>query len=118
MKLVTEQGLGYNETLNDDKSEENDVESETLNKLPGGISQHLTQRATLNAGMEVGTYPVSADCKIKLIATGPYDKTSIEALVKQLQLNLQLGVFQTPAKASEKQDDEAHGEKPQLRRAN
>lgn len=116
MKMVTSEGLGYNESLSDQESEDKDVESGTSNELPKGISQHLTQKSTFNAGTEVGTYPVSADCKIKLIATGPYDKTSIEALVKQLQLNLQLGVFQTSAKASEKQADEAHSEKQQLRR--
>ena len=116
MEMVTSEGLGYNETLNDEKSEEKDVESSNLNELPKGISQNLTRHTGLNAGTEVGTYPVSADCKIKLIATGPYDKTSIEALVKQWQLNLHLGVFQASAKAGEKQPEESHGEKPQLRR--
>lgn len=54
---------------------------------------HQSHANAPTVGTEVGTYPVSADCKIKLIATGPYDKASIEALVQQLQLNLKLGVF-------------------------
>jgi hypothetical protein len=42
---------------------------------------------------EVGAYPVAKDCTIRLLATGPYTRKSIEALVKQLELNLELDVF-------------------------
>ena len=42
---------------------------------------------------EVGTYPVAKNCTIRLLATGPVTRKSIEALVKQLELNIELDVF-------------------------
>lgn len=45
------------------------------------------------AGTEIGVIRVSKDCAIRLIADGPYSKRSIEALVKNLQLQLELGTY-------------------------
>jgi hypothetical protein len=42
---------------------------------------------------EIENIRVSKDCAIRLIADGPYTKRSIEALVKNLQLQLELGTY-------------------------
>ena len=42
---------------------------------------------------EIANIRVSKDCAIRLIADGPYTKRSIEALVKNLQLQLDLGTY-------------------------
>jgi len=44
-------------------------------------------------GYELAKFPVGNNCTISLIADGPYSKKSIEALVAQLKLNLELGIF-------------------------
>ena len=44
-------------------------------------------------GEEIGNYRVSKTTTIRLVATGPYSRQSIEGLVKQLQLGLDLGNF-------------------------
>lgn len=42
---------------------------------------------------EIANIRVSKECAIRLVADGPYDKRSIEALVKNLQLQLELGTY-------------------------
>lgn len=42
---------------------------------------------------EIANIRVSRDCAIRLVADGPYNKRSIEALVKNLQLQLELGTY-------------------------
>jgi hypothetical protein len=100
MKLVTDQGLGYSTESNpldaDTMLEELRSQTQITPKVVTGVA--AAKGATVVGGMgaaatEVGTYPVSSECRIRLIADGPYDKTSIQALVEQLQLNLKLGVF-------------------------
>ncbi len=44
-------------------------------------------------GEEIANIRVSRNCTIRLIATGPYSRQSIESLVKQLELGLSLGNF-------------------------
>jgi hypothetical protein len=44
-------------------------------------------------GHEIAKFPVGKHCTISLFANGDYTKKSIEALVAQLTLNLELGVF-------------------------
>lgn len=48
------------------------------------------------SGREIGRFPVGKNCTISLIADGEYARKSIEALVAQLRLNLDLGVFDDP----------------------
>jgi hypothetical protein len=45
---------------------------------------------------EIGRFPVGKNCTISLIAEGEYTRKNIEALVAQLRLNLDLGVFDDP----------------------
>lgn len=45
------------------------------------------------AGEEIANIRVSRDCTIRLLATGPYSRKSIEALVAQLKLGLELGTY-------------------------
>jgi hypothetical protein len=54
--------------------------------MPGII--HVQDR-----GEEIANIPVSRSCKIRLIADGQYSKKSIEVLVAQLKLGLELGTF-------------------------
>jgi hypothetical protein len=42
---------------------------------------------------EIANIRVTKDCAIRLLADGPYNKRSIEALVKNLQLQLELGTY-------------------------
>lgn len=44
-------------------------------------------------GREIAKFPVGKNCTISLVADGEYTKKSIEALVAQLELNLELGIF-------------------------
>lgn len=45
---------------------------------------------------EIANIRVSRDCAIRLLADGPYTKKSIEALVAQLNLGLELGTYDDP----------------------
>lgn len=45
------------------------------------------------AGEEIGNYRVSKNTTIRLISSGPYTRQSIESLVKQLELAIELGNF-------------------------
>lgn len=45
------------------------------------------------AGEEIGNYRVSKNTTIRLVSSGPYTRQSIESLVKQLQLAIELGNF-------------------------
>ena len=49
--------------------------------------------AVISGGEEIGNYRVSKTTTIRLVATGPYSRQSIEGLVKQLQLGLDLCNF-------------------------
>jgi hypothetical protein len=51
---------------------------------------------SLLSGREIAKFPVGKNCTISLVADGQYSKKSIEALVAQLKLNLELGVFDDP----------------------
>lgn len=85
----------------------------------GPVVQHSTAEASILAlpvrsggGMEqrtaeeIANIRVSKDCAIRLIADGPYSKRSIEALVKNLQLQLELGTYdneEQPPKSAQAQ---------------
>lgn len=52
----------------------------------------FTQSSTA-VGEEIANIRVARDCTIRLMATGPYSRKSIEALVAQLKLGLDLGTY-------------------------
>ncbi|HVC17925.1 MAG TPA: hypothetical protein VNE18_11570 [Rhodanobacter sp.] len=52
----------------------------------------FTQSSTAT-GEEIANIRVARDCTIRLMATGPYSRKSIEALVAQLKLGLDLGTY-------------------------
>lgn len=43
--------------------------------------------------VEIAKYPVAKNCTIRVIANGAYNRKAIEALIAQLNLNLELGIF-------------------------
>lgn len=55
--------------------------------------QAIRQARLPSHGYELAKFPVGNNCTISLVADGPYSKKSIEALVAQLKLNLELGIF-------------------------
>jgi hypothetical protein len=56
------------------------------NAVTPSISQPVPQN-------EVGTYPVAKNCMVRLLATGPVTQRAIEALIKQLQVAVDLGLY-------------------------
>lgn len=63
-----------------------------------GATATLTTAAPASSAMataptEIANIRVSKDCAIRLVADGPYNKRGIEALVKNLQLQLELGTY-------------------------
>lgn len=46
-----------------------------------------------NEEVEIAKYPVAKNCTIRVIGNGKINRKAIEALVAQLNLNLQLGIF-------------------------
>ncbi|MHB8472824.1 MAG: hypothetical protein ACYDC8_08265 [Gammaproteobacteria bacterium] len=69
---------------------------EDLNVAESGKNQpkRIPRQTQLRPhGYELAKFPVGNGCTIALIADGPYSKKSIEALVAQLKLNLELGIF-------------------------
>jgi hypothetical protein len=92
-QLVEDEYKGYN-------PEENHIGQQVMhtnmNITPG--AGHLSVGpSTLSAvgavNKEIANIRVSKDCAIRLVADGPYNKRSIEALVKNLELQLQLGTY-------------------------
>ena len=55
---------------------------------PSRVSVQLS-----GAEVEIAKYPVAKNCTIRVIANGQINRKAIEALVAQLNLNLQLGIF-------------------------
>lgn len=69
---------------------------EPVAPIPTGAT--VTKIVTPNVGQqaiagEIANIRVARDCTIRLIATGPYSRKSIEALVAQLELGLKLGSY-------------------------
>jgi hypothetical protein len=59
--------------------------------IPHKVAQDLIHVHT--HGEEIANIRVSRNCTIRLIADGEYNKKSIEALIAQLKLGLELGTF-------------------------
>ena len=62
-------------------------------KPPSFVSMHQEPTSGSFANIEIANIRVSKDCAIRLVADGPYNKRSIEALVKNLELQLSLGTY-------------------------
>lgn len=90
-----------NQEVDSDDQEELDegFESEdTDNSSSVREEDPLVQKPKMSIPMaktdvEIAKYPVAKNCTIRIIADGPINKKAIEALVAQLNLNLQLGIF-------------------------
>lgn len=57
------------------------------------IKTRTFTQSTSATGEEIANIRVARDCTIRLMATGPYSRKSIEALVAQLKLGLDLGTY-------------------------
>lgn len=73
--------------------EEQEEEHGTHAPGSNNSKRNLNLPKVQSRGHELAKYPVGNNCTISLIADGTYSKKSIEALVAQLKLNLELGVF-------------------------
>ncbi len=71
-----------------DSGNEPDADSAPASKRVGRL---VPSPPTL--GREIAKFPVGKNCTISLVADGDYSRKSIEALIAQLKLNLDLGVF-------------------------
>jgi hypothetical protein len=89
----------------DDAEGESDGDSEPAAGAPPLTPGHATPAPNPNivrpsvvaavpvGGEEIGNYRVSKNTTIRLVSSGPYTRQSIESLVKQLQLAIELGNF-------------------------
>lgn len=57
------------------------------------LKTRMFVQSTGATGEEIANIRVARDCTIRLVATGPYSRKSIEALVAQLKLGLDLGTY-------------------------
>ena len=55
--------------------------------------------------VEITNLKVSKNTAIRLLADGPYDKTHIEGIIKQLELQLSLGAYDDPVSFDSQDDD-------------
>lgn len=70
--------------------------------LPSAKTRNLSDiHSSPLPGHEIAKFPVGNQCTISLIANGEVFRKSIEALVAQLKLNLELGLFDDPRSESE-----------------
>ena len=70
-----------------------DVTSFAAKPQPKAFKGFVESAMPTPAGEEIGNYRVSKSTTIRLLSNGPYSRKSIESLVKQLQLALDLGNF-------------------------
>lgn len=70
-----------------EESEPKDVPPEAA------VKTRVITQGTSATGEEIANIRVARDCTIRLMATGPYSRKSIEALVAQLKLGLDLGTY-------------------------
>jgi hypothetical protein len=89
---------------NYDEGHEDIVDDKESNKKKTGQIKRQVQPPS--HGYELAKFPVGNNCTISLIADGPYSKKSIEALVAQLKLNLELGIFDEIKSDNENSDKE------------
>jgi hypothetical protein len=93
-KQLLEEGLGTNDKYNSQHNQIVTKEESDSSLSTSTISQNVTGITSTKSSMqEIVNIRVAKDCAIKLLADGPYTKRSIEALVKNLQLQLELGAY-------------------------
>lgn len=69
-----------------------------VSRIPSSVDARHSPPASTR---EIANIRVSKDCAIRLLADGPYSKRSIEALVKNLELQLELGTYDDSEEESE-----------------
>jgi hypothetical protein len=93
-KLLLEEEMGGQDKAKSPENRPLISESSDYSLSTSTISQNVTAVASTKGGTrEIVNIRVARDCAIKLLADGPYTKRSIEALVKNLQLQLELGAY-------------------------
>ena len=104
-KLVERAAIGE-----DEDEETFEEEHEEVIDLKGSgkkqTKQVIRQARLPSRGYELAKFPVGNNCTISLVADGPYSKKSIEALVAQLKLNLELGIFDAIDSDDDANDDD------------
>jgi|SRR5579859_1510335 len=100
IKFVTEEGRAYNESsigLDDqqmDAGHEQPQNPLPPSRMPTGIQRAKTVLVpSSDSGVEVGSFPVAKNSMVRLIATSPLTEEAVKALIKQLQLGVDLGLF-------------------------
>jgi hypothetical protein len=68
-------------------------QDEYQSRMPANPSTARRSAPPALLGRELGKFPVGRNCTITLLADGDVSRKGIEALVAQLKLNLELGVF-------------------------
>jgi hypothetical protein len=101
MKLVTDEGWGYNDSSNQLDADMMLKELEQQSKFPVGAQ--MTGRATSSSSVkgnpasalleEVGVYPVAKNCMVRLLATVPLTETAVKTLIKHLQMGIDVGIY-------------------------
>jgi hypothetical protein len=94
-------GLGTNDGVdsgpdNDSASppdDEHDANDTSAERTPITTTKAGAAARVMLTGEEIANIRVARDCTIRLLATGPYSRKSIEALVAQLKLGLDLGTY-------------------------
>lgn len=93
-EFVNAECSGY--TASGDSEQETTMQATeaTLQAPPSRMAGSGEVRTSAGALVrEIANIRVSKDCAIRLVADGPYSKRSIEALVKNLELQLELGTY-------------------------
>jgi hypothetical protein len=92
-QLVEEEIKGYTT----EESHTGQQVMQTIIPITSGTAGLSVGPSAINAAgtvnREIANIRVSKDCAIRLVADGPYNKRSIEALVKNLELQLSLGTY-------------------------
>jgi hypothetical protein len=92
-QFVEEESRSYSSGEFEQKQE---VMNTTMTPSPGQTASGGEIKRNIahsSSDREITNIRVSKDCAIRLIADGPYSKRNIEALVKILQLQLELGTY-------------------------
>lgn len=100
MKLVTDEGQGYEQPIQLDA----DAMLEELasqSNVPTGVQ--MTSSApflpapkgnpAFSQLVEVGAYPVAKNCMVRLLASGPLTETAVKTLIKHLQMGIDVGIY-------------------------
>jgi hypothetical protein len=90
---VEEESRGYSPEESHSGQEVMNIAQPASRFIPGVVTGQLMPTTAAAGNTEIANIRVSKDCAIRLVADGPYSKRSIEALVKNLELQLELGTY-------------------------